>query len=296
MTDHAYPTSLAEIENWSRAHKVPVHQARVRFMEFVILDRLAQSRPLRNGLVLKGGNALRFAYQGCRSTKDLDFTVFDDDREILDNDEQLVKMIDKALTKTEQRFGIKAKCQSVHKKPPRPDALHPTYEVKVGYVFPNDKYFHNFADRKVSDTVPLEISFGDLVCETNPLILVEHETPRLMVCSLEDLIAEKLRALLQQPIRNRNRTQDVYDIASCRRRFADKLDLSKVADFLVRKCDIRPGVEARKSRFDDQVRDMAKSGTDYDKMIADQAAADPIAFDVAWREVLDLVQSLDIPD
>ena len=41
---------------------------------------------------------------------------------------------------------------------------------------------------------------------------------------------------------------------------------------------------------------MAKAGTAYDKMIADQVADDPIAFDVAWREVLALVQSLDIPD
>ena len=265
-------------------------------MEFVILDRLAQSRSLRSGLVLKGGNALRFAYQGCRSTKDLDFTVVDDDH-ALPNDGDLIKqMIDKSLLKTEQRFGVKAKCQSVHKNPPRPDASHPTYEVKVGYIFPNDKHFHNFADRDVSTTVPLEISFGDMVCETIPLPLVEHEAPRLLVCSLEDLIAEKLRALLQQPIRNRTRPQDVYDIARCRRGFARKLDLSKIADFLLRKTSIRPDVEARKSCFNNKVRDMAKAGTAYDKMIADQAAADPIAFDVAWREVLALVQSLDIPD
>ena len=32
--------------------------------------------------------------------------------------------------------------------------------------------------------------------------------------SLIDLIAEKLRALLQQEVRNRNRRQDIYDIAS----------------------------------------------------------------------------------
>ncbi len=296
MTDYAYPTSLAELESWSRDHKVPVHQARVRFMEFVILDRLAQSRPLRNGMVLKGGNALRFAYQGCRSTKDLDFTVVDDEH-ALPNDGDLIKqMIDESLLKTEQRFGVKAKCQSVHKKPPRPEASHPTYEVKVGYIFPNDKYFHNFADRNVSDTVPLEISFGDMVCETIPLSLVEHETPRLLVCSLEDLIAEKLRALLQQPIRNRNRTQDVYDIAACRRRFADKLDLSKIAQFLKKKSSIRPGIEARKSRFNNKVRDLAKAETAYEKMMNDQAAADPIDFDIAWPEVLALVQSLDIPN
>ncbi len=295
MTDHAYPTSLAELESWSRAHKVPVHQARVCFMEFVILDRLAQSRSLRSGLVLKGGNALRFAYQGCRSTKDLDFTVVDD--HALPNDGDLIKqMIDKSLLKTEQRFGVKARCQSIHKKPPQPDASHPTYEVKVGYIFPNDKHFHNFGDRNVSDTVPLEISFGDLVCETIPLLLVEHEMPWLLVCSLEDLIAEKLRALLQQPIRNRNRTQDVYDIAACRRRFADKLDLSKIANFLQKKSSIRPGIEARKSRFNNEVRDLAKAGTAYEKMMNDQAAADPIDFDIAWNEVLALVQSLDIPD
>lgn len=226
-------------------------------MEFVILERLASNRELRNGIVLKGGNALRFAYQGCRSTKDLDFTVVDDDQAVPDNEEDL---------------------------------------VKVGYIFSNDKHFHNFEERNVSDVVPLEISFGDMVCEKKPLKLVEHETSRLMVCSLEDIIAEKLRALLQQPVRKRDRTQDVYDIARCRQQFADKLDLSKIADFLLRKSSIRTDIEVRKSRFDNEIRDMAKAGSAYDKMIADQAAAYPINFDVAWNEVLTLVQSLDIPE
>ncbi|MEI8373111.1 MAG: nucleotidyl transferase AbiEii/AbiGii toxin family protein [Planctomycetota bacterium] len=106
-----------------------------------------------------------------------------------------------------------------------------------------------------------------------------------------DILAEKLRSLLQQKPRNRYRSQDVYDIAEYVRKSA--IDRRKIATYLQQKSRIR-GIEARKSSFDDEIRDMAAK--EYEQRIREEAPRDFIPFDEAWQDVLSLVQSLDIPD
>ena len=254
-------------------------------MNFVILNCVASHAITRQGMVLKGGNALRFAYQSPRSTKDLDFTA--DTVAIPDDADQLRVLLDKALAFAERRFNVKAKCQRVKRNPKRPDATRPTYDIAVGYVLPSDRYFHNFENRDVSTVIPLEVTINDLVCDT-----AEWEDIKgLRVCSLEDIMAEKLRSLLQQKTRNRNRWQDVYDICTFARRAA--FDRTKIADFLQRKSSIRE-IEVRKSNFDDEIRDRA--AFDYDAHVATQAPRDIISFNDAWRAVKSLVESLDIPE
>ena len=215
MASRNYPSDLSEIDSWSQDQQVPTGQARIRFMEFVILSCIAWHRITRRGMVLKGGNALRFAYQSPRSTKDLDFTA--DTEGIPDNTDGIRQLLDESLAFAERRFNVKAKCQRVKRNPRRPDATRPTYDVGIGYQLPSDRYFHDFhgfKNRQVSTVIPVEITLNDLVCDTQEWADVEG----LRVCSLEDILAEKLRSLLQQKPRNRNRWQDVYDICTYARR------------------------------------------------------------------------------
>jgi predicted nucleotidyltransferase component of viral defense system len=115
----------------------------------------------------------------------------------------------------------------------------------------------------------------------------------ILVCTLEDILAEKLRALLQQPIRNRHREQDVYDIARFTIQSARPMDRLKIAEYLKRKAAVRE-IEVRRSAFDDKVRSMAEF--EYDTRIRRQGGDDYIPFDKAWEAVLALVNSLDLPD
>jgi len=110
---------------------------------------------------------------------------------------------------------------------------------------------------------------------------------------LEDIIAEKLRALLQQTIRDRNRPQDVYDIARYWQEPNADLDTAKISDYLKRKSNLRD-IAVTKSSFDASVCE--KAAFDYEKRIMDQASSHFLSFDDAWTNVLDLVKSLDIPD
>ncbi|MCA9101826.1 MAG: nucleotidyl transferase AbiEii/AbiGii toxin family protein [Planctomycetales bacterium] len=178
MEKRVYPSSLSEIDRWSQEQQVSTEQARSRFIEFVILSCIASYRITRQGMVLKGGNALRFVYQSARSTKDLDFTA--DTTGIPDNEEGIRRLLDESLAHAERQFNVKARCQRVKRNPKRPEATWPTYDVKIGYQLPTDRYFHDFGNRHVPSVIPVEISFNDLVCDTQTWA----DIPDLRVCSL----------------------------------------------------------------------------------------------------------------
>ena len=143
--------------------------------------------------------------------------------------------LETALRRVEKRFGIKAKCQRVKRNPSREGATRPTYEITIGYQYPDDRYYLNFDDKIVPTVIHVEISLYDKVCEAISIYLASDSRSRLRVCSLEDIIGEKLRALLQQPLRERNREQDVYDIAWTFRRNKSQLDYSKIGKYLQEK-------------------------------------------------------------
>ncbi|MFZ5832738.1 MAG: nucleotidyl transferase AbiEii/AbiGii toxin family protein [Planctomycetota bacterium] len=278
---------MADIPGWNRENRTTTLEANIRFMEYVVLNCIGSDPTTERGLVLKGGNALRFAFQSPRSTKDLDFTVTGE--EILDDADRLRDLLNRVLRFAERRFRVKAKCQRVERRPPpAPHSTRPTYSISIAYQFESDRYFHNFDDcRHLSTVIPLEIRFNDLVCETCRWA----GDASLRVCSLEDILAEKLRSLLQQKIRKRNRCQDVYDIAQYVRQRA--IDAQKIGSYLQQKASIRD-IEVRKSSFDDVIREMASDG--YDEGIHQQAPHDFIPFDDAWESVMSLVESLDIPN
>jgi predicted nucleotidyltransferase component of viral defense system len=287
MDGHSYPTSLPDIPQWSRENKTTTLEANIRFMEYVVLNCIGSNAITERGMVLKGGNALRFAFQSPRSTKDLDFTVAGD--EIPDDPDRLRSLLNDALRFAERRFRVKAQCQHVRRNPPpSPGSTRPTYSISIAYQFETDRYFHNFDEREnIATVIPVEVSFNDLVCE----ICLWTGVNSLKVCSLEDILSEKLRSLLQQKTRHRNRYQDVYDIAKYMRQHA--IDRDKIGRFLVQKANVRE-IDACKSSFDDVIRKMASE--DYDVRIHEQAPYNFIPFDDAWQDVLSLVQSLDIPD
>jgi predicted nucleotidyltransferase component of viral defense system len=258
-------------------------------MQYVVLESIASVPSLAGLIVFKGGNALRFIYGNRRSTLDLDFTArgaFPDDSE------RIRAHLDEALRFAFSRFRVKAKCQRVKRNPRNPAKTTPTYDISVGYLLPTDRQYQNFDElQSVAATIDVEISINEVVCEAVAYELYP-EGRILYVCSLEDILAEKLRALLQQPIRKRSRPQDVFDIASMIRQAGGGLDLAKVSDFLLQKAAARD-IQPRKGSFDDIVRALAVEG--YDAQIGPNTP-DFIIFDEAWSQVLEFVSKLEIPD
>ncbi len=288
MDERLYPISLAGIDAWRRRHDVTREEARKRFVQFVILESIADA-PWSQQLAFKGGNALRFVHNNPRGTVDLDFTAF---RAFPDDAEQIRDRLNGAVEVGGRRFGLKAKCQSIHRRPPGTDKIMPTYDVGIGYAFRDDRHYADFQNvRSVSTAVRLEISINDEICDTSRWQLGDQQWVTLTVCALEDILAEKLRALLQQPKRNRHRRQDVYDIANMVRRHGTIIDRAKIGKYLLRKARAR-NIDARRSVFDERIKDMA--AYDYATLF-DAQSPDFIPFEDAWKEILQLVSELDIP-
>jgi predicted nucleotidyltransferase component of viral defense system len=284
----SYPTSSEEVAAWRKANQSTLEEARRRFVQFVVLASISMVRSLASRIVFKGGNALQFVHGNVRSTADLDFTA---EADFPDDKREITRLLNAAFKAGLARYRVRLRCQSIERKPPGLDNTMPTYRIKACFQMPGDRYYQNFDERKtIPEVVELEISLNDVLCETMEKTFSANSSS-VRVCTLEDIVAEKLRALLQQVPRRRSRPQDAFDIASMTRLRGD-LDLAKVSAFVTRKSEAR-AISPKKSSYDATVRELARKG--YDDLIKPEMAR-YISFDDAWQEVLSLVHRLAIPD
>src|ERR1700735_1152201 len=105
---------------------------------------MSSSTSLASRVAFKGGNALRFVHGNKRSTLDLDFSA---DGDFPDNPVAIKELMDAALKTTERQLQVKARCQSIHRKPPGLEKTMPTYSIKVCYQLPGDRYYQNIDER-----------------------------------------------------------------------------------------------------------------------------------------------------
>jgi len=281
-----YPRSFDEIDSWAEQNGVLRGEAIRRFVQFVTLESIGEAA-LGQHAALKGGNALRFVDYAIRSTVDLDYTV---DSSVTDTEQAVREAIGEAVNRGYPRYGIKGRVQRTQRRPKTPGTTFPTYDVTIGFQLPWDKHFVGFEslERPLSTVVEVELSLNDVVCETRLVTLEGGEHVKIRVCSLEDIVAEKLRALLQQVVRDRYRPQDVYDIAYVRGSSA--LNLEKIGAFLVEKCRAR-GIEPHRNSFNEDVRTRAEK--DYGSLKA-LLGRDFVPFEEAWASTLELVRELPI--
>jgi predicted nucleotidyltransferase component of viral defense system len=285
MTDRGprlYPTTLDKLDEWRSQSGATSDEARRRFVQFVVLESIA-SADIARSLAFKGGNALRFGYGYPRSTVDLDFTAMD----LEDDGPALRGIVNRAVILGSERFGIKCRVTSVKRRPPNRDRTLPTYIVKVAYVLPGDRYFPEFDDRtNWAAVLPIEITFNDVICETSTVHFGDDGLIGITLCTLNDIVAEKLRAIIQQVIRNRNRPQDVYDIARSWRVNRTQLDVARIGQYLRQKCLAR-GIQPDISLFGPEARTRAAYG--YGELESD-LEEDFIAFEEAWDDVVTLAK------
>lgn len=237
----SYPTELRGIGAWARDNSVGVVEARVRFAQYGVLRAVAGSRRLSEVLVLKGGNALDFVWSPNQSTQDLDFTAID-----LIEGAELRALLEQSLGAVQRDLGTLYRVQRVERQPPGAEKTFVTFAVSVGYALEDQVALRRRleAGQMSPSVVPLDVSLNEVVCDDTPVDLVNARSIR--VCTREDIVAEKLRSLLQQPLRNRYRRQDLLDIAVLLD--GEPLDLDKVARFLALKAASR-GVTVTKSAF-----------------------------------------------
>ncbi len=257
----------------------------------ILLAAIGASESFAAKLFLKGGILMGVVYKSPRHTADIDFTAdFDPSDYML---EKLSESFDEEMKRAAAQLGypdIVCQVQTV-KKRPKADSFDqypfPAIELKIAYARRGSSSHKRFADKQCPTTLKVEISFNE------PVEAVEWvnlgESAGIQAYAFAELMAEKIRALLQQPIRKRNRRQDVYDIAYLVRGgvLSDQEKL-EVLKRLIKKSESRDFTPSLESISDPEVRRRAeKEWTSMELEVDDLPP-----FDEEFKIVEDFYESL----
>lgn len=165
---------------------------------------------LSESMVMKGGMLMGIGYGSSRYTTDIDFST----RKKLDikNLDAFRENLNGKLTEanSELLYNIECRVQST-KVQPNAEAKFPSLKIKIGYA---NKHNSNLMKRLNSNqsphTISIDYSFNEETGSVEDLHIDGDE--KISVYSIESMISEKFRSVLQQVIRKRNRRQDIYDL------------------------------------------------------------------------------------
>lgn len=198
-----------DIEQWV-AEAPPDYQL-ARQATHIILRAISSDESLRTSMIIKGGTLLGIRYGSTRFTTDIDFSTEKKLSEI-DLDEFEVTLNDAMdLVETALNYGVKCRLQS-HQIKPNAQGTFPTIKMKLGYCLrSNAAHMKRLEDKNCPLVIIIDYSFNEKSYNVEMLQLGEDDG-EIQAYDICDLLAEKLRSILQQAARKRNREQDVYDV------------------------------------------------------------------------------------
>ncbi len=198
------------IEDWISE----ASQDRVTFRQAVhiVLQAIASSEYLKPRMIMKGGILLGLRYQSSRFTEDIDFSTsmrlpdIDESRFREELDESL------QIASAELPYQVVCAVQSLVIQPKNVEnATFPSFKLKIGYARrTNEREMIRLKDRQSPNTVKIDYSFNEHSYATDHITLSDDED--ILAYSFTDLVAEKIRSVIQQVERNRSRRQDIYDL------------------------------------------------------------------------------------
>ena len=205
-----------------------------------VLAGIGQVESLRDTLVFKGGGALRKCYFGdYRFSEDLDFSGL----EGVPTGNAIERAVQEACNATakllDEYAPVEILCERYTEKNPHP-GVQEAFTIRAR--FPWQKQPHT--------RVMIEIAVDEKVLKSAPTRKVIHEygealDAEVRVYTLEEVVAEKLRAILQHVERleergwSRSRARDYYDLWRVLGAYKGRMDLSDFASFLREKCAVR---------------------------------------------------------
>lgn len=210
------------------------------YVQSWILAGISRVGSLRDVLVFKGGTALRKCYFGdYRLSEDLDFSGLEGVPAGTGMEDAIEEVCREATVLLDEYAAVEIACERYTEREPHP-AGQETFIIRVRLPW----------HRRPQTRVMIEITVDEPVQRQVQQRKILHDFGEPLevmvgVYSLEEIIAEKLRVILQH-VRlldekgwSRSRARDFYDLWRILNTFADQLDLSGFADFLYEKCAVR---------------------------------------------------------
>ena len=217
-----------KIENWvqeSIDNRSVAAQKDFRHAVHIILKAISLSENLSKSMIFKGGMLLGIKYQSERYTTDLDFSTAEklDPNCIQGFTEEFNDKLDYANNLL--AYGMRLKIQRIEKRPKKDVASFPALEIKIAYlgINCNQSEINKYENNQAPNTISIDYSFNELNNDVESIVIDEEENEKIICYTLESIIAEKLRSILQQKPRNRTRGQDIYDICFLLSDYDDQL-------------------------------------------------------------------------
>lgn len=205
-----------------------------------VLAGISRVDALRDALIFKGGTALKKCYFGdYRFSEDLDFSAVGN----IPTGESMEKAIQEACTNAvkllEEYAPVEIVCERYTEREPHPGGQE-AFNIRTRLPW----------QRVPHGRVMVEVSIDEPVIKPVQRLPIIHEygepiDDRVLVYSLEEIVAEKLRAILQHVEKlqtrgwSRSRARDYYDLWRILSAYNEKLALSDFALFLREKCAVR---------------------------------------------------------
>ncbi len=280
-----------EIDAW--VAQAPQGQQGFREAVHTILDGIGHSQNLSAKMVMKGGLLLAIRYDSSRYTRDLDFST--KEKYTAESADVLLAELREGLVTAENRLPYDTLCrlQSHKVQPKGENKTHHSLALKIGFANRSNAGQMARLEAGIStQVVEIDYSFNEAIFDVEVLELDGGAT--IHSYTLNNVLAEKMRSLLQQPVRRRNRRQDVYDIwlllESGHALIAE--ELAKIHEILVASCGskgIVPNIHSMESK---EVVSMARTG--YQELATDVNGELP-SFDDAMGRVVALYRSMPWP-
>ena len=255
-----------DVAAWvARARADPVAWRRRQAME-ITLNAIAMTARLNASMFLKGGILMGLAYGSPRQTADIDLTT--DMAVESDVGERIRKFLDAAFPRAAAALGHDRLVVRIHSLTLMPKgkfdtAEAPALKLKVAYAPRGTRQEEALLRGSSPSVIDLDISFNEPTRHTQILKLAGGW--ELRAYGIVDLVAEKYRAMLQQPLRKRNRRQDVYDLDLLISGGAvDDALRPRILDALVVKCRARHIEPSRGALDDCEIR--RRAGADWQSM------------------------------
>lgn len=240
--DHPIEIVDVDVRAWVEAVKANPDSYRDRQVTEIVLTAIGIAPKLHDVMVLKGGAAMALAFKSNRVTADVDFSTSAEPENFV---EMIIEELNSEMPRVARSLGyldLICRVQSFKKMPKSAtfeDSDFPAVALKVASAIRGTNEEKRLAEGKAARTILVEISFRDQVYAFQELNL-SNAGVAVRAFTIHELIAEKFRALLQQPIRNRSRRQDVFDIAYLLdQHVLDDEDKHLILSTLIEKCRTR---------------------------------------------------------
>jgi predicted nucleotidyltransferase component of viral defense system len=205
-----------------------------------LLAGISQVEALHDTLIFKGGTALKKCFFGdYRFSEDLDFSAMGDVPIGEEMEEAIREACDRAVRLLDEYAPVEIVCERYTEREPHPGGQE-AFTIRVRLPWQRAPQTRVMVETALDEKILKPVQKRSIIHDYG-----EPLTARVKVYALEEIVAEKLRAILQHVEMlqergwTRSRARDYYDLWRVLGAFQERLDFSGFSDFLRSKCTVR---------------------------------------------------------